>query len=49
MTLKELHTYYDQNAFDFDEKDLMLSEAKAAFLFDTLYFFSKNYETELST
>lgn len=48
MTLKELSNFYEQNAFDFNSKDLMLAEAKAAFLFDTLYFFSKNYQSEIS-
>lgn len=48
MTLKELHSFYEQNAFDFIEKEYMIAEAKATFLFDTLHFLSKNYESELT-
>lgn len=39
--MKELSGFYDQNAYDFNDKHLMLTEAKVVFLSDMLNFFAK--------
>lgn len=46
QTLKEVHGVYEQNAIDFTDKYLLLSEAKAHFLFDILFQVSKKVESE---
>ena len=46
MTLKELTHVYDQNAIDFAEKSYLLSEAKATFLQDALFYLTKRLEQD---
>lgn len=47
LTLRQLAQVYGQNAFDFDEKGLLLAEAKAQFLQDALFFVTKRLEADL--
>lgn len=44
LTIKQLSVFYEQNAYEFEEKLLMLSDAKVYFLSDTLNYYTKHYE-----
>ena len=39
--MKQLGSFYENNAYEFEEKLLMLSEAKVFFLTDTLHYYTK--------